>query len=196
MRLSLLLKWLIVVLKKANFISTHAIKPPFSWTWKFSWRLDPSLWLSWLQEYQVWVVHTNSLNPPDSKKTILESGFRERIHWFRVDGRLICRESLRFEKYPDSYRRGQNCYKKWRLTQFLFSYSNILVIFLILGTVKIEKGWIHGKQNKGTIWHQIHIKNIFRIVQIKFRGNILCSKKRTWRLALSMKHIPSKPGQD
>ena len=146
MRLSLLLKWLIVVLKKANFISTHAIKPPFSWTWKFSWRLDPSLWLSWLQEYQVWVVHTNSLNPPDSKKTILESGFRERIHWFRVDGRLICRESLRFEKYPDSYRRGQNCYKKWRLTQFLFSYSNILVIFLILGSVKIEKGWIHGKQ--------------------------------------------------
>ena len=38
--------------------------------------------------------------------------------------------------------------------------------------------------HKETIWHQIRIgrlsgdkQNVFRIVQMKFRGNILCSKK-------------------
>ena len=54
---------------------------------------------------------------------------------------------------------------------------------------------------KGTIWHWIRIsrsgdkQEICRIVEMKIRGNILCSK-RTWRPALSMERIPSRHGQD
>ena len=76
MRLSLLLKWLIAVVKIEKLISTHAIslairaskvanrhcRPPF-WTWTFHLRLGPSFWRSGLQKYPVLVVHTNSPNP-------------------------------------------------------------------------------------------------------------------------------------
>ena len=54
---------------------------------------------------------------------------------------------------------------------------------------------------KGTIWHWIRIsrsgdkQKICRIVEMKIRGNILCSK-RTWRPVLSMERIPSRHGQD
>ena len=66
--------------------------------------------------------------------------------------------------------------------------------------LKEELGCSNGF-HKGTISHQIRIsrsgdrQNICRIVEIKIRGNILCSKW-TSRLALSMERIPSKPGQD
>ena len=66
--------------------------------------------------------------------------------------------------------------------------------------LKEELGCSNGF-HKGTISHQIRIsrsgdrQNICRIVEMKIRGNILCSK-RTSRLALSIERIPSKPGQD
>ena len=55
--------------------------------------------------------------------------------------------------------------------------------------------------HKEKIWHQIRnsrsgdTQKVCQIVEMKIRGKILCAK-RAWRLALSMKRITSKPGQD
>ena len=54
--------------------------------------------------------HPTPPPPPDPKNKInfigavsKICGFRVRIHWIRVDGRSI---RVRFQKYPDSFRRG------------------------------------------------------------------------------------------
>ena len=67
--------------------------------------------------------------------------------------------------------------------------------------LRVQKIPIGSKSYKGTIWHQIRIsrsggrQKICQIVEMKIRGNIICSK-RTSRLGLSMERIPSKPGPD
>ena len=86
-RLSLLFKWVIVVVKIAKLSSTQSIRLAITGGKKanrtlvpaidlesFHLRLDPSLWRSGLKYPVPAVVHTNSSNPSNLKKSTLGSG--------------------------------------------------------------------------------------------------------------------------
>ena len=97
-RLSLLFKWVIVVVKIAKLSSTQSIRLAITGGKKanrtsvpaidlesFHLRLDPRLWRSGLK-YPVPVVHTNSPNPSNLKKSTLGSGLENM--------RFLCADSL------------------------------------------------------------------------------------------------------